>query len=208
MSVSMKYQQQGTLLGKQFPRNLTKTAEAGYLREVTLAAAKTGNLTTRTDNDTGELTMDVGHGITTGARISIFWVNADGTVGSRRGVIVGTVSVNAVPFGAVTAGAGDNLPADEYEVTVMVENEEVCTLTGSNVVGFAVYSEAPGNIVFANSSDAEVFGAQLLQTPDGYSWASGNNITNPLAGGAITKIFFAHADSTQSRTMRAAAIYD
>ena len=85
-----------------------------------LAVAKIGQLTTRTDANTGTLTMAASHGITTGARLDIFWTEA-GVKGARYGVTVGTVSVNSVP---IDLGAGDDLPTNLTAVTAFVPIEE------------------------------------------------------------------------------------
>src|SRR5678815_5092823 len=101
-----------TVDGTTYSRNTTVTADGVVRMDKTganvLAAAKVGQLTTRTDNDTGTLTMVAGHGITTGARLDIFWEEA-GVKGARYGVTVGTVATNSVPF---DLGAGDNLPTN------------------------------------------------------------------------------------------------
>ena len=77
-----------------------------------IAAAKTGTLSTRTNDTSGTLTMTTGHGFTTGQKdISIFWSG-----GSRRNVLVGTVATNSVPF---SGGTGDNLPLATTAITAM-----------------------------------------------------------------------------------------
>lgn len=95
-----------------------------------LPLAKVGELTTRTDNETGTLTMDTGHGITTGARLDLYWADGDGagTPGSRRGITVGTVSGNTVPIGADNSGSGDNLPLVNTAITAMIPHNETVGL--------------------------------------------------------------------------------
>jgi hypothetical protein len=64
-----------------------------------------GSLTTRTDADTGEITMSTQiapHGITTGEIVDVVWSR-----GWRLGMTVGTVSGNSVP---IDGGEGDDLP--------------------------------------------------------------------------------------------------
>lgn len=73
-----------------------------------------GTLTTRTDDDTGVLTMEDGHGIVTGNVVDVYWED-----GSRTGMDVGTVSTNTVQ---IDGGEGDNLPADETPVNVVNQN--------------------------------------------------------------------------------------
>jgi len=78
-----------------------------------------GRLTTRTDDETGTLTMDsAGHGIATGNKINISWAS-----GARYNITVGTVSGTSVPIGADNSGDGDPLPPDETDIMAIVRNE-------------------------------------------------------------------------------------
>jgi len=79
-----------------------------------IAAAVTadGTLTTRSDDDTGVLTMDDGmHGIATGDVVDVQWAD-----GSRLAITVGTVAGTTVP---IDGGRGDVLPAESTAVTVV-----------------------------------------------------------------------------------------
>ena len=95
----------------------------------TVATGKTGTVTTRSDDNTGELTLTTGHGITTGQIIDIHWRLA-GVNYCQRKVTVGTVSVNVVP---IDSGVGDNLPAQTTPVVVSVQREELVTVHSSGL---------------------------------------------------------------------------
>jgi hypothetical protein len=201
MSVTASFAQTGSAAGMTFGNAVQSevSAEAVQSRSVTLAAAKTGNLTTRTDANTGTLTMDGGHGITTGARIDIYFEG-----GCQRGVTVGTVSVNSVPF---DSGVGDDLPDDESEVTVMVCDEEAHAITGDNAKAVLVYGPARSTVVFAESDDTEVLGV-TIPAGGAFHWFDGCGLDNPLASGTITKIFLTHGDSAASQEVRVAVLHD
>ena len=78
-----------------------------------LAAAQCdGSLTTRTDNDTGVVTLATGHGIQTNDVVDVYWAG-----GVRYGMTA-TVATNAV---TVDGGAGDNLPDALTTITAVVE---------------------------------------------------------------------------------------
>lgn len=170
------------------------------------AAAKSGNLSTRTDNDTGTLTMDSGgHGITTGARLDIYWAT-----GSRRGVAVGTVSGTSVP---IDLGSGDNLPTQGTLITAMVPISVPIIITGDNTVGLAVKNPAGGaqaakaTFVFAKSDNTE--GTHFVVGSGGCgSWFSSEGTTNPIAGDAITQVFVSHGDSGQAINLTGFALYN
>lgn len=74
---------------------------------------ETGTLTTRTDDNTGIVTIDNAlHAIETSAAVEVTWAG-----GSRGAMVVGTVAGVSVP---IDAGVGDVLPAQGTEVTVTV----------------------------------------------------------------------------------------
>lgn len=198
MSISMKIIEVVQVMGLQFPATINLESDGGLLKSVTLPAAKVGALTTRTDNDTGTLTMAASHGITTGARLDLYW---DG--GSRRGITVGTVSVNSVP---IDGGTGDNLPADETAITAMVPQEEVFFLTGDDCEALAFYSQRKGTIVLAESDDGEAT-ARVLTAGISSTWTPERDATIPVASADVTKAFFSHSDSANTCIMRVAALF-
>ena len=198
-----------SIAGKTFPRNATITAEATLAREITLPVAKVGQLTTRTDADTGTLTMNTGHGITTGQIIDIYWEEA-GVRGNRRGVTVGTVSVDSVPFGAIgVEGSGDALPTNLTAVTVQVVDTETLDLVGNNTEAYAVYMSGPGTVVFLSSGGAELdYHVSLADGAWSFSWDNENGYTNPLAGDTVASIRITQRESTTARTARVCALYN
>lgn len=151
-----------------------------------LPGAKTGVLTTRTDDDTGSVTAEVSHGITTAAIVDVFWQNADLTYGVRRGMTVGTVSGTTVP---IDGGAGDNLPLAATNLRLMTRHSEALVVTGNNVVGIFISFPQPGQITFADASNVELHAVDMTDI-DAYGWTALSGITNPLAGDAVAKVFF------------------
>lgn len=112
-------------LGTTISASVPRESDGGDLRDISVPAGKVGQLTTRTDNETGTLTMDTGHGITTGAVIDLYW---DG--GARYGITVGTVSVDSVPIGADNSGTGSNLPTNLTDIVASVQVEFTCAIDG------------------------------------------------------------------------------
>jgi len=198
MSVTLTNSDMCTVLGYQFPNRETVSADGSIIKTVSVAAAKTGTLTTRTDANTGELTMAASHGITTGARLDLYWSG-----GSRRGITVGTVATNAVP---IDLGAGDDLPADETVITAMVPTEEAFAVSGSTVTAIALFSDVAGQIVFCASDETEIKAYSVGGASGGAQsmvWTTARDADNPVTGGAITKVYFSHGSSTETATMRA-----
>lgn len=163
--------------------------------EPTVPGAKTGTLTTRTDDNTGSITAEVSHGISTAAIVDVFWLNADDTYGSRRGMTVGTVAGTTVP---VDGGTGDVLPLAATALRLMTRHSEAAVVTGNNLVGIFIDMPTPGVVTFADSSDVELFAVDLTDS-DVYGWTAISGLTNPLAGDAVAKIFFSqYGTATQS----------
>lgn len=183
-----------TIDGVSFVDSQSLTCDGSQRKAVTKAAAKTGQLTTRTDNDTGVITATAGHGIIDG-RLDVYW-----DTGSRRGMAV-TVATNAL---SVDLGAGDNLPTNLTNVTLSQPQEEEFLVTGDNVAACGGKASRRGIIVFAESDDTEVLA--IVDNFDatnggGYQWYSGNGITNPLASADVAKVYFSNGDSGNANTM-------
>ncbi len=103
-------------LGRNFSAQRTiTTGPESAVADPTFGVAKIGQLTTRTDSNTGILTMAASHGITTAARLDVYWSG-----GARYGMTVGTVSINTVP---IDLGGGDNLPDVNTAVTAMIPTQ-------------------------------------------------------------------------------------
>lgn len=169
-----------------------------------VAAAKTGVLTTRTDDNTGSLTMTGGHGITTGARLDVYWVVGT-TQYARRGMTVGTVATNVVP---IDGGAGDVLPAADTAIRAMVPTSETVTLTGNNVQAIVVYCSEPALVVFTDDSDVELGAFHVKGNGYAESWNSDSGVTNPLSGDTVSKIYFSHGDSTGTADVESVVLFN
>lgn len=205
MAFELRVRESITFGGKSAVSQSVVTAEGLVSKEVTVAAAKVGQLTTRTDDETGTLTMASGHGITTGQIIDIYW---DG--GSRRGVLVGTVASLSVPIGADNAGEGDVLPTNLTAITACVRVEEALAASGTAVVAIEYYASKRGTIALAESDDTEI-SASLDGLGDGNwkseLWYAERNPTNPVTGDDIAKVFFSNGDSTAAATLRVQLLY-
>jgi hypothetical protein len=162
-----------------------------------VAIAHSGSLTTRTDNDTGVVTLSAGHGILTGDRVDLYW-EVGGVKGKRLGMAA-TVAGNAV---TVDLGAGDVLPAGASTIILAKAHEEPLEMDGDNIVAIAVSSEKRGAFVLADAADAALYTFSLPEDAMADGWGSGLGTVNPLAGTAIAKVFMSHVDTSVSRTMK------
>ena len=166
-----------------------------------VAVAKTGTLTTRTDNDTGTFTMTTGHGFSTADKIDVFWS------GGQRRAMDATVTGDSV---VLDGGSGDNLPAQTTAITAMKPVTVAFTVVGNTAFYLGVSSPVPGYIVFVDNAAAEIAAATYSITPTGgggKSWATNIGFTNPLAGATTSLVKFSHSSSTAARTMKAVVIH-
>lgn len=200
--VLAKFNKLVTVFGQQYEISDELSADVCPKFQKSVPAAKTGTLTTRTDNDTGELTMTAGHGITTGQRLDVYWT--DPTTGEefvRYGMTVGTVATNAVP---IDGGGGDNLPVQDTAVRAMVPQSEDITVVGANVQWLTIYSRQGGTIVYTQSNSTYIHHFQLeplVLLEFAKSWTTSDGTTNPVTGVTIGKIYLSHGNSAQAVTM-------
>jgi len=190
-----------TVLGRTFPSKRTITTDGVVSKMPEVTAAKSGTLSTRTDANTGTLTMAGGHGFTDGQRLDIYWSG-----GSRRGVVIGTVATNSVPF---DLGAGDDLPIATTAITAKVPTEEVFNADGDAALGLVLYSDQPGQIVFCESDETEVAAFSVGGAVGGeqsFFWDPERSASNPLTGDIIAKAYFSHSSATATADMRAVVL--
>lgn len=189
---------------------------AGF--EIEIPAAKAGLLTTRTDDDTGTLTMDPGHGITTGAKLDVYWTNADGTRGSRVDMTVGTVSGNTVP---IDLGTGDNLPIQGAAIRAMVPVIEVLNIdagaAGVNISFVTISSGgSSATVAFYEGSTRVALHRFLGNPPQSFIWTNSTDSVGATFGespfatvtAAINTVRLSHDDTTRSRTLLSDIFYD
>jgi hypothetical protein len=208
MSVNINYALSISGGGLSIQSSINRSGSALIALAEVLPAAKTGTLSTRTDDTDGELTMTAGHGITTGSIIDLYW---DG--GVRYGVVVGTVATNAVPF---SGGSGDNLPIATTAITATVRTTGNVLIDGDNVklIAFELQTlnrelRVPGRITFRDSDNAAVAQLDLVSNvPRVFDFEGG--ATNILTGNPITSIVASTGGSltTETHTLRIAGVYD
>lgn len=176
--------------GDNYPVNRTVTADQQYSNELTVTAADSGSLTTRTDNDTGVVTLSGGHSVVNG-RVDAYWSG-----GSRIGMTA-TVATNAV---TIDGGTGDNLPSSNS--TVLLKNPQVLspTVDGTAMVGLLLYSGIganssylPGTVTFTEAGGTLIDSFELTPSAPNYEW-DGSAADSPLPA-TIGKIYFSHGNT-------------
>lgn len=193
--------------GETLNSNKSIIGNSGPIANFSVAAAKSGSLTTRTSNTVGTLTMAAGHGFVTGNTIDLFWAG-----GKRLNVILGTVSTNSCPF---TSGTGDNLPASSTTITAMVNNAISTGLQNvSNYVPFGLGLAASLQALMISSLKRSVYrfyywnpvsseidlGDVVAITPlyfddnISYEWHLSSGATNPIPNDYVAFVQVTHGE--------------
>lgn len=197
-------------LGKTINFTVPLAGASAPIINETLAAAKVGTLTTRTGNTVGTLTMVTGHGFTTGCRIDLYWQLA-GVWYCQRGILVGTVSTNSVPF---TDGVGANLPGASTAITAMIPNQFPLAIVGNNLQALFAQAQPAGAVLspvvtpttvsFQSSVPVEIVALSMLNAPIAYGWMFNSSAlpsvideggANPLSGATVATVYLSHGYS-------------
>lgn len=188
MTMAMNVSISARIGGKNLQSSKKLENDALQAREPTVAAAKAGTCTTQTDENSGVLTMDAGHGFATSDKIDFYWTDpTTGRAFSRRDMTA-TVSGNLV---TLDGGSGDDFPVTTTVIAAMKPHIEQFDFEGDDCNAFACYSPKRGNIRAFNESDVEVCSFDL-QLKGNYVWFDGAPYANPLAGETISYIKFSH----------------
>lgn len=195
-----------TVGGITIAKNWTRSGEHPNPYEVTLPVAQDGDLTTRTDDDTGVATMDSAeHGIETGDKVDVYW---DG--GVRYGMEA-TVSGTAV---TLEGGAGAVLPADESPVVVCVQVDIPTQIDGDVAQLFVVsleYADSTsaklGHVDFQDAGAATIAEKDLEANVPLFV-DLGSDLANLLTGNPITSCKASHNDTANEATLKIATLED
>lgn len=167
-----------------------------HLEPVTLPAAKTGRLTTRTNDTSGTLTMDSGHGLVDGL-IDIYW-EVGGVKGCRRDV---TVDITGDSGAISGTGYGDVLPPDETDITAVHPVTETLGLNADNLKLIAVKINTDAHASMSVGTGTYDEGAAIELNDGTYGrtriWDSQTDGTNPLdAANAFTTMKLSQGGTT------------
>lgn len=174
--------------------------------EVTLPVAKTGVLTTRTDDNTGVVTMTSGtHGIITGNKVDVYWAG-----GVRYGMTA-TVTGSAV---SLDLGAGANLPLATTAVVCCVQVQIQTSIDGDAAKVLVLSLEYPDAAsVSLGHVDLQATGAATVAEKD----LEANkplvldlaaDVANPITGNPIVLSLASHNDPLNAATLKIATIED
>lgn len=166
---------------------------------VTLPAGQAGTLSTRTDNDTGVVTVAEGHGITDADTVDVYFDD-----GVRYGMSVTAYDSTTI---TVDGGAGDNLPAEDDTVIVGVRTEVNMDVDGDDIQMIVAVCDQRAHLVFQDSGPLTLAAVEIPTANEPWEWAADTAIANPLTGNAVDAVQVSNGSTTEA-TLRIALIYD
>jgi hypothetical protein len=173
--------------------NVTKTSK-------TVPKAVAAQLTTRTSDSVGVITLPAGHGIANGSKVDLYW----GTTNLRKYADAAVVG-NAL---TLSNGAGDVLPTNLTSITVAVTQVEPFSVDHSLLqVLIAGGNTARSSIRFQAADDSAEEYAVNLAAGRAFYWdteAEANGFTNPFDE-QIGTVRFSHANTASSELMQVIA---
>ena len=188
-----------SIAGITIQSSQSRTASGQISHEVSLPVGSAGTLSTRTDDDTGVATLSAGHGLVFGDVVDVYW---DG--GVRYGMDVTAVDGNDV---TIDLGAGDVLPAQDTALVVTKVVVIDTDFDGDLMEMIAAASTKRGHIAFRDSTPT-VLKAVELTANEAWAWATGTEITNPLAGNPVNDIRASNGDASAAATLKLGVLYD
>lgn len=179
-----------SIAGVRISYQLTRDMPGVIGQDPTLDAAVAATLSTRTDDDTGILTVATGHGIlnSTGG-YTLFW---DG--GLRRAL--NTVVTNTTV--AIDGGAGTVLPVVNTVGNIGLQITLNTDFEGNDVSMYALSAQRRASVQIQTEAGAALqsfdFGVSG-NDGEGYMWASNTNTVNPLLNAVVGKMVLANGSS-------------
>ena len=187
LQTSFSYQGGGSVLQGGF--NIE--AEHPNPFEVPVPAAVAGVLSTRTDANTGQLTVATGHGVTTDDTVDLY--TAAGVL-IRRDMDVTAVGGTTIN---IDLGSGDDLPSAATAVVVCKQTLFTCLIDGDDIEFIVIGLDLPGvnkpfgRAIFEKADDSDVFEAIFAGRP--LSWDVAGGQANDFEAAAVAKCRVSHA---------------
>lgn len=186
----------GDLGGAPLNSTISRSADGSIRQTISLPAAVSGTLSTRTSDTAGVLTV-AGHALQMGDIIDIYW---DG--GRRYDVDVDSVAGDDVTF---SGGTGDVLPAQDTDITTAEQTVIDVDFDGANLVGIGAVCPARAHLGFFEGAANEL--SVDLVAKETWFWVDGGTAANPLAATVVGSVK-ASQSSTAAIKLDLGVLYD
>lgn len=197
--------------GKSFSQQRSVAAEGEIARQKDLPAAKAATLTTRTDDDTGVITVAAGVGaqFSVGERVDVYW-DVGGIKGHRRGMLVSSIAVDAITVGTAVGdvGAGNIFPAAASVVQLAKSVLAEFRVDGDDVAVLAFASDARAIIVLTEADGLEDHFVHLPEVGAAVVWDKNDGTVNPIATKVIARAYMSHNDTASTKAVKVGVAYN
>ncbi len=199
MSVSASINKTTSVGGETFNQASAPSADAVIAHNVSVLPGDEGELTTRTDGNTGVITVDdSGHSFVQNDRVDVYW-NGN----CRRGMSVLSVSGALV---TLDGGGGSNLPDQGSDITIVEPVALDLSVLGTLVKAILLQTAKLGQFVFCATGPTEHFQKELGEGKM-WDWEDGNGTVNPITGDQIDIVYLSHGD-TAAVIMKVGVLHD
>jgi hypothetical protein len=213
MSLDLRIAKSVSCQGKTFNFSRAATPDGAVSKEPPLAAAKTGQLTTRTNNTAGVLTLALGHGFANTNIADIYWTDGGGGVAYKATLsAVNTTSATFSAAGVATAvGGGDVLPAVNTTITAMLPQSETFPVVATALQALACYAGGVPMVArFLDAGAADVAVVTVVPGNEGYVWFTADDAgsANPFGSTNTATVLLSHGSSAGTVAPSAYAYVD
>lgn len=191
----------GEIAGAPLNSSLSRSAD-GAIRHgpLTLPAAEAGDLSTRTTDTTGVLTI-AGTTLQIGDTIDVYWEGGEG--GRRYDVAVDNVAGDDVTF---SGGAGDILPAVSTPITAARQVSIATDFDGADLVAIGALCSARGHLSFQEGGVTEL--SVDLSAREVWFWIDQSTAPNPLVSTVVGAVKASQAGPIAPATLDMGVLYD
>lgn len=222
MSATNQLSKSFSIGGKSFNEARTISGGQLILREVSLAAAFTGTVTSAMTSTTtttttlppggsvnGTLNLTSVSGLSIGDYLDVYWTGSQPNPlsGALYGATIEDIAGTTVFFtGGVQWSVGTSFPSNGTTITCAVPTSLPVAFTGSNALSLVTYCDWPAIFVWDTAVRANTY-ARVTPIQSGVDhWETPSQVANPVAGASITQMFVSHSNSNGTATVRFAAI--
>ena len=194
--------------GVSIQKTVIREADHPNTYEVSLPVGTAGTLSTRTDNDTGVVTVAAlpAHGITTSDKVDVYWSG-----GVRYGMSVTAQTSTTI---SIDLGAGDNLPIATTAVVITKQVSIGTAIDGDNAKLIAISAEyaSPSSTAVAHVDMQDSGGSSIEEidltanSPLVYDIAGG--ATNVFTGNPIASTKASNGSATETCTLKIVSLED
>jgi hypothetical protein len=192
--------------GLQMSGNELVNGDTANPYELAVAAAIAGILTTRTDANTGIVTVASGHGVTTSDTVDLY--DAAGAL-IRKDVDVTGVTSTTI---SIDLGSGSDLPAANEVVNVAKQQTLNCNIDGDAIQIIGVCLTVPGaatkgRILFEDAAGDDITDLTLTANK-GQIYHVAAGASNPFTGDLITVARVSNGNTTLAATLTIISMED